>query len=267
MNLLAPFAAPDIVRPAADAAAAADAVQRPALTLLGSEPLRAAAELARHALTPNPPAARPGDGHPVILFPGLGSDGLALAPLRAYCESLGYRAMGWDYGRNTGPKGDIDAWLDTLADHTRGLLAGERRQPTFLGWSLGGLYARELAKRMPHRVRQVITFGTPFNLADDHTNVGWVLRLLNGSSCALDDALCARLREPPPVPTTSIFSRGDGVVAWEACRHASPGRRDVQDLEVEGSHLGMGWNPAVMRVVADRLAQRRARWRPMRLAG
>lgn len=263
MNLLAALAAPATVRPAVDPDPAV--VQRPPLSLFGSEPLRAVAELARHALLPNPAGRRGSDGHPVVIFPGFGSDGLALAPLRNYCDSLGYRAMGWDYGRNTGPKGDIDAWLDTLADHTRTLLAGDRRQATFLGWSLGGLYARELAKRMPRRVRQVITFGTPFNLAGDHTHVGWVLRLLNGPSCALDAALCARLREPPPVPTTSIYSRDDGVVAWEACRHGDA-REDVQDLEVEGSHLGMGWNPAVMRVVADRLAQRRARWRPMRCA-
>ncbi len=232
------------------------------MTLLGSEPLRAAVELARHALRPRA-RAQAGDGHPVVIFPGLGSDGLALAPLRSYCESLGYRALGWDYGRNTGPRGDVDAWLDELAAHTASLLDGDRRQATFVGWSLGGLYARELAKRMPARVRQVITFGTPFNLADDHTNVGWILRLLNGPSGALDAPLCARLKQPPPVPTTSIYSRGDGVVAWEACRH-DIARPDVQDLEVEGSHLGMGWNPAVMRVVADRLAQRRARWRPMR---
>ena len=263
MNLLATLAAPVTVRAPVDPDS--DAVQRPPLSLFGSEPLRAAAELARHALVPAPAAPRAGDGHPVVIFPGLGSDGLALAPLRAYCASLGYRAMGWNYGRNTGPKGDIDAWLDTLADHTRSLLDGDRRRATFLGWSLGGLYARELAKRMPQRVRQVITFGTPFNLADDHTNVGWVLRLINGPSCGLDAELCARLREPPPVPTTSIYSRADGVVAWEACRHDVV-RRDVQDLEVEGSHLGMGWNPAVMRVVADRLVQRRARCRPMRCA-
>lgn len=262
MNLLAPFSPASLsVCPADDPVN--DPVRRPALTLLGSEPLRAAVEFARHAVTA-PPMARRGDGHPVVIFPGLGSDGLALAPLRAYCGSLGYRALDWDYGRNTGPRGDIDTWLDGLADHT-GALLGSRRRATFVGWSLGGLYARELAKRMPGRVRQVITFGSPFNLTADHTHVGWVLRLLGGPSGTLDDVLAARLRQPPPVPTTSIYSRDDGVVAWEACRHDIV-RADVQDLEVEGSHLGMGWNPAVMRVVADRLAQRPARWRPMRCA-
>lgn len=239
-------------------------VARPSLSLFGSEPLRAAVELAWHKISA-PKPRRQGDGHPVLVIPGLGSDGLALAPLRAWCNSLGYEALDWQYGRNTGPKGDVDTWLRELAAHTESLLKPYRKRATLIGWSLGGLYARELAKLMTPRVRQVITLGTPFNLADDHTNVGWVLRLLNGPTAALDEQLSARLRQPPPVPTTSVYSRDDGVVAWQACRHEAP-RTNVQDLEVEGSHLGMGWNPAVMEVVADRLSQRASRWRPMKRA-
>jgi pimeloyl-ACP methyl ester carboxylesterase len=235
---------------------------RPSLSLFGSEPLRAAVELARHALSRTPPAVRKGDGHPVILFPGLGSDGLALAPLRKHCNALGYHALDWQLGRNTGPEGDIDAWMRDLAGHTAALLAPYRKRATLIGWSLGGLYAREVAKLLAPRVRQVITLGTPFNWTDDHTNVGWLMRLLKGEAGSIDAALSARLRKPPTVPTTSLYSRDDGVVAWQSCRHGRR-RKNVQDLEIAGSHLGMGWNPAVMQVVADRLAQPASRWRPM----
>lgn len=236
-------------------ATAAD-VARPSLSLLGTEPLRAALEYARHRLSAQRPVPR-GDGHPVVIFPGLGSDGLALAPLRDYCNSLGYHAMDWQLGRNTGPDGDVDEWLDGLAKHTRGLLSPFRKRATLIGWSLGGLYARELAKRMRPRVRQVITLGTPFNWTGDSTNVAWVVRLLKGEQAAISPELGARLREPPPVPTASVYSRNDGVVAWQSCQHEQACDH-VDDVEVEGSHLGMGWNPDVLQVVGERLAPRRA---------
>jgi pimeloyl-ACP methyl ester carboxylesterase len=236
---------------------------RPPLALFGSEPLRAAYELVCHTLSDALPEGDC-DGHPVLVIPGLGSDGLALAPLRKFCASRGYPTLDWEYGRNLGPRGDIDEWLADLAAHVERLLAPYPARATLIGWSLGGLYARELAKLMRTRVRQVITLGTPFDLAADRTNVGWALRLVGGPSAAqLDEAMAARLRTPPPVPTTSIYSRADGVVAWQCCRHAGSRRRNVQDIEVEGSHLGMGWNPAVMKIVADRLAQPRRRWRRM----
>jgi pimeloyl-ACP methyl ester carboxylesterase len=164
--------------------------------------------------------------------------------------------MDWQLGRNIGPEGDVDEWLDSLAEHTRALLSPFRKRATLIGWSLGGLYARELAKRMQPRVRQVITLGTPFNWTDDHTNVAWVVRLLKGEQAAISPELGARLREPPPVPTLSVYSRHDGVVAWQSCQHEQSSAH-VQDLEVEGSHLGMGWNPAVLRVVGERLARPR----------
>ena len=236
-------------------------VARPSLTLLGTEPLRAAVEYARHRLSPQRPAPR-GDGHPVVIFPGLGSDGLALAPLREYCSSLGYHAMDWQLGRNTGPEGDVDEWLDSLAEHTRGLLSPFRKRATLIGWSLGGLYARELAKRMRPRVRQVITLGTPFARIANSTNVQWLFELLSGTSAAVDEAIARRLAAPPPVPTTSIYSRSDGVVAWQAC----VGKRSAvaENIEVESSHLGLVWHPDVLRIVADRLAQRRGKWKPWR---
>lgn len=204
--------------------------------------------------------ARPGDGHPVVIFPGLGAHGGSVATLREHCRLLGYDAFDWGRGFNTGPRGDLDAWLHTLKSQVVDLLAGRTQRATLIGWSLGGLYAREVGKLMAPRIRQVITIGTPFNAEADHTNVGWLFRLLSGSSSAMDPALVRRLRTPPPLRTTSIYSRSDGVVAWQTCRHDNRSRL-VQDIEVAGSHIGMGWNREVLAVVADRLGQQRGPWR------
>lgn len=233
-------------------------VDRPSIALLGSEPWRAAMEFVSHKFCRAPAAAVEGDGHPVVVFPGLATDGRATAPLRAHCQALGYAAMDWGCGFNTGPDGDPDEWLDGLARHVETLLAGHAQPASLVGWSLGGLYARELAKRLEPRVRQVITIGTPFNASADHTHVGWLFRLVNGRSPVLDDTWAQRLRTPPPVPTVSIYSRSDGVVAWQACVHERPGRL-VRNIEVEGSHIGMGWNPAVLAAVAAELTPRRRR--------
>lgn len=238
-------------------------ISRPPLALLGTEPLRAALEFLAFKVNgvPQKKVIPAGDGHPVIIFPGLATDSSAIAPLRDYCESLGYSMLDWGRGLNTGPQGDMDRWLQELADHTAELLEAHQDTATLIGWSLGGLYAREVAKLLAPQVRQVITIGTPFNAEADHTNVGWLFRLLSGTSVAIDPALSRRLRMPPPLPTTSIYSRSDGVVAWETCRHARPARR-VQDIEINGSHIGMGWNPEVLQIVGDRLAQHPARWQP-----
>ena len=235
-------------------------IRRPALTLLGSEPWRAARELVAHAFNRAQSCAA-GDGHPVIVFPGLGASGISVTPLREHCLALGYAAFDWGQGYNRGPVGDFDDWLSVLAARIEEVLEPFSQSATLIGWSLGGLYARELAKRIVPRVRQVITFGTPFNADADHTNVGWLFRLLSGNAARLDPETRARLRQPPPVPTTSIYSRADGVVAWQTCRHPESAAF-VEDIEIVGSHVGMGWNPVVLDVVADRLAQAPGRWRP-----
>lgn len=104
-------------------------------------------------------------------------------------------------------------------------------------------------------MRRVITIGTPFNArSPDATHAALVYRLLNGAPAPTDAALLARLREPPPQPTTSIYSRRDGIVAWDACTH-DDGHAQVEDVELDSSHLGMGWNPQVIEAVARRLAE------------
>jgi pimeloyl-ACP methyl ester carboxylesterase len=237
----------------------ADPVQRPSLALLGAEPFRAMFELAHHHLVKEN-AAKPGDGHPVVIFPGLAADGHSVATLRDHCRSLGYVAFDWGQGFNTGPQGDLDTWLKTLKAQVTELLQHHAQPASFIGWSLGGLYARELGKLMAPRLRQVITIGTPFNAAADLTHAGWLFRLLSGSSAELDPALSRRLGTPPPLRTTSIYSRSDGVVAWQTCRHEKRSKW-VHDIEIVGSHLGMGWNSEVLDVVTDRLGQGPGPWK------
>lgn len=232
---------------------------RPGVHLLLSEPLRAAGEYLSLMLSSRS-RVTPGDGHPVVIFPGLASDARAIGPLLSHCQSLGYAAMDWGQGWNLGPRGNLDDWLKQLASQVRSQLGKGAGAPSLIGWSLGGLYARELAKRRDWPIRQVISIGTPFNGAPEQTHAGRLYGLLSGQPVSMSTELALRLRTPPPVPTTSIYSRADGIVAWQACRHEKESAL-VQDVEVQGSHLGMGWNPQVLDLVADRLLQSPGDWK------
>jgi len=234
-------------------------VRRPTLALLGTEPFRAALEFASNKLSKSR-LQRSGDGHPVVIFPGLGAHGSSVATLRKHCQSLGYEAFDWGQGFNTGPQGDLDTWLANLKSRVSDMLAHHAKPATLIGWSLGGLYARELAKLMAPRIRQVITIGTPFNADADHSHAGWLFRLLSGSPAEIDPVLSLRLRTPPPVRTTAIYSKTDGVVAWQNCCHDKR-YRWVHDIEVDSSHIGMGWNRSVLAAVTDRLGQHTGPWR------
>ena len=234
----------------------------PPFALLGTEPMRALAEYAAMRRM-NRSALPPGDGHPVVIFPGLASSEHSLAPLVSCCADLGYATYDWGRGYNLGPHGDVDAWLGRLAAEIATIARTHDRPASLIGWSLGGIYARELAKLMPRQVRQVVTLGAPFAGAGTGTHVGWLFRLLSGRSPSLDEALARRLRTPPPVPCTSIYSRSDGIVAWRSCLESGrDASHPTENIEVRGSHSGMGWNPRVLAIVADRLAQPATAWRP-----
>lgn len=230
----------------------------PSLALLGMEPLRAALEYAGMRFM-NRKSLPTGDGHAVVVFPGLASDERAVAPLCEFCAELGYTAYDWGRGYNIGPQGEIEPWLDDLAAHVDRLTARHDEPISLIGWSLGGIYAREVAKRIASRARQVITIGSPFAGEPKQTNVAKLYRWLNGSDPVVDDALRMRLCTAPDVPTTSIYSRSDGIVAWQACVQAG-NHAHVENIEVDGSHCGMGWNANVLTIVADRLAQQPKLW-------
>ena len=203
-----------------------------------------------------------GDGHPVLVFPGLAASDQSTAPMRRYLRDRGYDARAWDLGRNLGPgKGVIEACFEKV----RQVRAETGRKVSLIGWSLGGIYAREAAKVAAQDVRSVITLGTPFTGHPRATNAWQVYELASGER-ADDRYHNYDLKTAPPVPTTSIYSRTDGIVAWE-CSVQTPGAGETENIEVQASHIGLGVNPAVLYAVADRLAQPEGQWLPFDASG
>jgi pimeloyl-ACP methyl ester carboxylesterase len=206
-----------------------------------------------------------GDGHTVIIFPGLAASDSSTLPLRKYLETLGYEVIGWDQGNNFGPRaGVLDAIRQRVFDaYQAGSRDGKKgRKVSLIGWSLGGVYAREIAKEMPDCVRGVITLGTPFAGSPRSTNAWRLYEMVSGRKIEREAAQF-KLDEAPPVPTTSVYSRTDGVVAWKGSIQSAAkgkGHAQTENIEVFASHVGLGLNPSVWWAIADRLAQPEGQW-------
>lgn len=204
-----------------------------------------------------------GDGHPVLVLPGLVASDTSTRALRAFLNSKGYAVSGWRQGRNYGLREGVQ---DAMVDLVDELSDRHGRAISLVGWSLGGLYARQLAKMRPERVRQVITLGSPFAGTPHSTNAWRVYEWASGRKAdEVDPEFGGDLAAPPPVPTSAIFSRTDGVCAWQGCMEKSSAQ--TESIEVESSHCGMGHHPAVVYAVADRLAQKEGQWRPFDRSG
>jgi pimeloyl-ACP methyl ester carboxylesterase len=230
----------------------------PPLGLLLAEAPRAFAESL--TLRPSEPLLRRaprGDGHPVLVLPGFTAGDPSTRVLRRYLERLGYGAHPWLQGRNLGLRGNL---RDRLAERVDELQQRYGRKLSLVGWSLGGIYAREIAKQMPDHVRQVVTLGSPFAAADRTTNASALYDLLSHEAPRRERAAMAQeLRRPPTAPSTAIYSRTDGVVHWSSC--LEPDADHTENIEVPGSHCGLGFNSLVLYAVADRLSQPEGRWR------
>ena len=200
-----------------------------------------------------------GDGHAVMVFPGLSANDASTVPLRHYLQSLGYKPWGWELGFNFGPRAGV---LDEAKSNLIRTFEDTGQKVSLIGWSLGGVYARELAKEMPHRVRSVITLGTPFAGSHRATNAWRVYELTSGRKVERESENYD-LPTAPPVPTSSIYSRTDGVVAWQASIQAAHKANPyTENIEVIASHIGLGLNPSAWWAVADRLAQVEGQWQP-----
>ena len=173
-----------------------------------------------------------GDGHTALVLPGLWAGDGSTATLRLFLRWRGFDAQGWGLGRNPGFSGDL---LDAMIERARRSFRSRGRPVSLIGWSLGGIYARETARRAPESVRCVVSLGSPIRY--DH-----------------------RSKPAPPVPSTAIFSVTDGVVAPHWARESTAHR--AENIEVPGSHFGLGHNPLVLHVIADRLRQNPKDWRP-----
>ena len=204
-----------------------------------------------------------GDGHPVLVLPGFMAGDASTRPMRGLLDDLGYEAHGWGLGRNvridTTREREMNDVLSRIADK-----AG--RKVSIVGWSLGGVFAREIAKVQPENVRSVISLGSPITNDRSATNASRLFEYLNGKEP--EPVRAGRYRDleaAPPVPTTSILTKSDGIVAWRGSVQKSGGQ--TENIEVLASHCGLGVNPAVMVAIADRLAQREGEWKPFERTG
>jgi hypothetical protein len=248
--------------PSANAAGPSANAAGPSAGLLLSEPIRGLVGLAALPLAAPWLATAPrGDGHGVLVLPGLLATDTSTVPLRRFLRWLGYDVRGWDLGRNRGPTEAVLAGLPrVLLAH-----AGRTGRPVSLvGWSLGGVYARELARQHPGQVRHVITLGSPFSLKDprqSHAH-GPYQRLSHLHADGAQLPTREQRARPIDVPSTAVYSRSDGIVAWQAC--VEPETQLHQNVEVRCSHLGFGVDPATLWLIADRLAVPAGQHRPFR---
>ncbi|MEM8924467.1 MAG: alpha/beta hydrolase [Actinomycetota bacterium] len=220
--------------------------------------LRAPAELGLFVgLAPLLVAATSSPSRTVLVIPGFGTDDRATLPLRTLLGRLGHEVHGWEQGRNAGPTpGRIDglaAKLQSLAEETGAPVP-------IVGWSLGGVYGRVMAQWYPDLVDQVISLGSPFNMAADQ-------RTLVSDFYAKGERTGRFVRrrgeidlDNVPCPSTAVFTRTDGIVPWTACVQSDG--PTAENVEVWGSHCGLGSNLSVAHLIADRLRQRRGHWQP-----
>ncbi|MGI9051338.1 MAG: esterase/lipase family protein [Ilumatobacteraceae bacterium] len=194
-----------------------------------------------------------GDEHPVLLLPGFAAGDRSTVPLRWVLRGQGYWAHAWQLGRNIGPTKRAVSGMRRRLEELHGK---QGRRVSIVGQSLGGIYARMLARESPELVRQVITLGSPYRMVEGDRSSAqryWrhVEHLHDGDlplrSVAEHD------RPALVVPATSIYSRSDGIARWQTCIDVVGPL--AENIEVYGSHVGMGVNPAVVYAVLDRLGQ------------
>lgn len=203
-----------------------------------------------------------GDGHPVIVFPGFVASDRSTHPMRSLLNDLGYQSFGWGLGRNLTFNERREAEMLALL---RRVYRAQHRKVSIIGWSLGGVYAREIAKAAPDYVRSVISLGSPISGDRDQTSAARLYEFINGQESEDLAERMAGLSEAPPVPTTSIYTKSDGVVSWKGSIQ-EPGPQ-TENIRVPASHMGLGVNPIVMYAIADRLAQPEGEWAPFDSSG
>ena len=232
----------------------------PPAKLLATEVPRAGLDLAALVtISPLLATARRGDGHPVLVLPGLLTGDPATMLLRGVLRALGHNVSGWTLGTNRGATSRVVQGLRTRLER---LHQESGQRVSLVGWSLGGVFAQELARASPNSVRGLITLGSPLQ-----PRSGWSRQL----SKVVDEAthlpeVTARIPRvwaesgSLRVPATSVYTKNDGIVNWSTSTYAPGSRRE--NVRVRGSHLGLAHNPAVLWLLADRLAQAEQTWTP-----
>lgn len=192
-----------------------------------------------------------GDGGPVLVLPGYGADDRWTRPLRELLGELGHRAVGWGLGRNDG---NVERLLPLVTGRVARLADETGAPPRLVGWSLGGLLSREVARDRPELVERVITLGTPIVGGPRYTIVAGLFRRRGFDFDAIDETIAERERTPITVPVFAVYSRSDGIVGWRACIDEFDNRL-VEHHEVDASHLGLVVAPPAVRLVASLLVR------------
>jgi pimeloyl-ACP methyl ester carboxylesterase len=228
------------------------AARLPALPLLFSDAARATGEVA--ALLPAAPwlaTAPRGDGHAVLVLPGFGAGDLFTAPMRHFLRARGFDAHGWKHGPNWGRWDALEAIVVPEIERLHALSGAP---VSVIGASMGGLYARAAAHVVPDKIRCVVTFGSA---AGGPHRSNYVWPLFEAVTAQSADMMSV---PPPLVPSTSVFSRSDGLADWQPC--VQEDGDFTENIEVVSSHLGMISHPASLYLAADRLAQAPGAWAP-----
>ncbi len=236
-------------------------IKRPPRILIPFETPRAISEYAwLNFSKPMLSLAPKGDGHSVLVCPGFMASDMSTVPLRRFLKKKGYDVHGWQLGRNLGVN-TTGVRVEKLIDQIKALYDSSGGKVTLIGWSLGGVMAREAAKIAPDYIRQVITLGSPFSGGARHSNITWLYEKITGHVPHREDMKEMEINlpnAPEGIPTTSIFTKTDAIVPWRSClEKPSP---LTQNIRVYASHCGIGVNPVVFALLADRLVHTRESW-------
>lgn len=190
-----------------------------------------------------------GDGHPVLLVPGFLVGDRAMEPMHKFLRRINYNTQKWNLGSNMANPADLSALIERAK-----LIASESQQKiSIVGWSLGGVYAREVAKASPDIIRQVITIGSPFREIERDNSAMMIFNFLKDrQDIKWDEKILKNVARPAKVLTTALYSKKDGVLCWQDCKEAEEDELHV-NIKVESSHLGMAQNKNVLKILADRL--------------
>jgi pimeloyl-ACP methyl ester carboxylesterase len=211
-----------------------------------------------------------GDGHPVLLVPGFTASDSTLVGLSVFLKSRGYHVETWGLGQNTGFKLKFS---QALEQKVRFMHHKHGRKVSLVGWSLGGVYAFYAAHSAPECVRTVISLGSPMRFSVDNFKMPLVVKAIYrylahpmGPIAHLANVRAKVLRSPTQMPSTCIYSETDGIVPPDAARIENADGQH-ENIWVPGSHVGLGFNPAVMWILADRLGQPEGSWVPFEPRG
>jgi len=202
-------------------------------------------------LYPFIPKRKKGGNKPVILIPPYLGNDFSTSFVRKYLNSLGFKAYRWDLGANM----IRSSYIPLLEEKLEEVFSKHQEKVSLVGWSGGGIFAKILANRHPDKIEQIITIGAPiWGVMDLSTPINGLLDFLRGKSLKeRNKRFLDELEDIPKVPITCIYTKTDGIVPWKHCIEAETYRQDIRNIEVYGSHSGLGANATVLLTIANSL--------------